>query len=174
METKIRPATEEDEGALTDLMLDFKEEHSRMIGGEKDMEPETARKEVRTRLKCQDEGYFVAVPKEPKREQCNLLGFRRWKYEEDFYFSKTLYVRPEARRSGVARALIRHFEDWLVDKGQEIACITCTPHNVAMINLARSEGYDILNTVELRKNLTSKPPEPRKEKEALGLNWKVL
>jgi GNAT superfamily N-acetyltransferase len=77
------------------------------------------------------------------------------------------------RRKGVARILIRHFEEWVKEKGQDIACISCTPHNLAMIMLARSEGYEILNMIEMRKNLTEKE-KPRGEVEALGFKWKIL
>jgi len=70
--------------------------------------------------------------------------------------------------------LIRHFEQWVLEKGQEITCISCTPHNIAMIQLARSGGYDLLNTVELRKNLTERMPNPNREVEALRLSWKAL
>ena len=78
------------------------------------------------------------------------------------------------RRQGVAKELVRHIEQWVLGKGQDIACISCTPQNVAMMTLARSEGYDILNMIEMRKNLTDDAREPRSETEAVGLKWKVL
>ena len=174
MDTTIRPASRDDLRELAELVANFKREHSRMIGGSKEINPQNLVEEVEERLDKRKQGYFVATNPSTEGATGNLLGFRRWKCEEDFYFSKALYVEPDARRSGVAKALIQHFEDWLLEKGQEVACISCTPHNIAMIKLARSEGYDILNTIELRKHLTDNPPEHRDEKRALGLNWKVL
>lgn len=55
-----------------------------------------------------------------------------------------------------------------------ISCINCMPQNVAMINLARSEGYKILNQIELRKNLTDEAPEPRGERKTLDYRWEIL
>ena len=171
MEIEIRSARKEDEEELARLVTQFKREHSEMIGGEGDFALDAAREEVAERMAGEDEGYFVAVDGDGPD---HLLGYRRWKLEEEIYFSKELYVVPESRRSGVARALIGHFEDWLLDRDQEIACISCTPHNMAMIGLARSEGYNVLNTIEMRKNLTDSAREPRGRKEALGFTWKVL
>lgn len=43
-----------------------------------------------------------------------------------------------------------------------------------MIALARSEGYDILNMIEMRKDLTRDSRPHRDETDALGLKWKRL
>ena len=77
-------------------------------------------------------------------------------------------------RQGVAKELVRYFEQWVLSKGQDIACISCAPQNVAMMTLARSEGYEILNTIEMRKALTGDAREPRSETKAVGLKWKIL
>jgi GNAT superfamily N-acetyltransferase len=104
----------------------------------------------------------------------DLVGFRHWELHEGFYFTRELHVLRSARRRGVARALIHHFERWLLERGQTVACISCTPHNLAMIELARSEGYGILNTIEMRKNLNVDHCTPRGRADALGLVWEVL
>ena len=170
MRVIVREATREDLERLAPLVQGFWQEHSEMLGGPGEYcTPEEAREEVQKYLSREDTGYFVAVYSSGR-----FVGFRRWELHDDFYFTRELYVIPEVRRQGVARALIRHFEQWVLKKGQEIACISCTPHNVAMIQLARSEGYGILNTLELRKNLTERMRKPQGEVEALGLKWKIL
>ena len=105
---------------------------------------------------------------------CDLLGYRKWKYRDDFFFTKEMYVVLETRRSGIARELIQFFEKWVLSRDQKIACVSIAPHNTAMLNLLRSEGYDILNTIELRKNLSSDNHTPRSEIEVFGHKWKVL
>ena len=170
MHVTIREATLEDVERLAPLVQGFWQEHNEMLGGPGEYcTLEEAREEAQKYLSREATGYFVAVDSSGR-----VVGFRRWELHDDFYFTRELYVVPEMRRKGVARALIRHFERWVLEKGQGIACIACTPHNVAMIRLARSEGYDILNTLELRKNLTDRMPKPQGEVEALGLKWKIL
>ena len=169
MDIRIRAAAASDREGLTHLVRAFRDEHSLLIGGQGRCTLDEAAQEVARYLGRDDAGYFVAV------DPTGLpVGFRRWERRDGFYFTRELYIIPEVRRQGVARALIRHFERWLLENGQEIACISCTPHNVAMIALARAEGYGILNTIEMRKDLGASPRTPRGEREALGLAWKVL
>ena len=140
-----------------------------MLGGKGNFTPEDAVNEARKYLNRKDMGYFVAVDSSNR-----LVGFRRWELHDDFYFTRELYVVPDMRQKGVARELIRHFEKWVQKRGQDIACISCIPHNIAMITLACSEGYDILNMIEMRKNLTKDSSPPRSKIKALGLKWKKL
>ena len=79
-----------------------------------------------------------------------LVGFRRWVLQEGFYFTREMYVVADRRRQGIAGLLIRSFEEWLLDRGQDIACISIVPGNSAMIGLARAVGYDgIAPSVEI-------------------------
>jgi len=169
MGIRIREVTKEDIENFAQLVLNFKNEHSHMIGGEGIFMLDDAMEEVRRYLARDDTGYFVALDSSDK-----LIGFRRWELHDDFYFTRELYIIPDARRRGIAKALVRHFEKWVIEKGQDIASISCTPHNIAMIALVYSEGYDILNMIEMRKNLSSNLREPRSETEVLGMKWKIL
>jgi GNAT superfamily N-acetyltransferase len=145
MRVRICEANLGDLDRLAPLVQGFWQEHNEMLGGAGDYYTlEEALEEVKKHLSREDSAYFVAIDSSGR-----FVGFRRWKLHDDFYFTRELYVIPEMRRKGVARALIRHFERWALKKGQEIARISCTPHNIAMIRLARAEGYDILNTIEL-------------------------
>lgn len=168
MEVKIKEATENEAEQVTDLVVQFREEHSRLVGGEKSVEREEISDEIGSVLKNEDEGVFVALI------DGKVVGYRSWELRDEFYFTKELFVAPDYRREGIAKALIRRMEEWLQEQGQDIACISCVPQNVAMLGLARSEGYEILNQVELRKNLTDQPPDPRSEGHALGYRWKIL
>ena len=166
----IREALRDDMDNLARLLLAFTNEHSQMIGGKGSFTLDQAIEEVKENLHRQDSGYFIALDSSSNQ----LVGFRRWELHDGFYFTRELYVIPDMRRQGVAKELVRHFEQWVLGKAQDIACISCTPHNVAMMRLARSEGYEILNMIEMRKNLTDDAGEPRSETEAVGLKWKVL
>jgi len=169
LEVRIRVAMEKDIPQLAQLVCDFWNEHTQLLGGKGNFTFEDGEREVKRYLGMETSGYFLVINDEGK-----IVGFRRWELHDDFYWTRELYVVPEMRRKGVARALIRHFEKWVLERGQNIACISCIPHNIAMIMLARSEGYDILNMIEMRKNLTDDAPKPSGEVEALGLRWKIL
>lgn len=170
MANMIREALRGDVDKLARLLLAFRTEHSQMIGGKGSFTLDQAREEVKENLHRQDSGYFIALDSSSNQ----LVGFRRWELHDGFYFTRELYVIPDMRRQGVAKELVRHFEQWVLGKAQDIACISCTPHNVAMMRLARSEGYRILNMIEMRKDLIDDAGEPRSETEAMGLKWKVL
>ena len=169
VEIRIREAIEQDVRYLAELVSEFRNEHSRMIGGQGNVFVRDGLKEVERYRRREDTGYFVAVD-----ARSRIVGFRRWEQRDGFHFTRELYVTPAMRRKGVAKELIRHFEQWVLEKGQQIACISCTPHNAAMIALARSEGYTTLNTIELRKNLDGSTERPRGETHALGLVWELL
>jgi len=166
----IRETFKDDINDLAQLVLEFRKEHTQMLGGKCTLTLDEAVEEVKEHLDKEDSGYFVAVDSLSNQ----LIGFRRWELHEGFYFTRELYIIPDMRRQGIAKALIRHFEKWVLEKGQNIACISCVPHNVAMIMLARSEGYEILNMIEMRKDLTGKTKKPRSQTDALGLRWKLL
>ncbi len=166
----IREALRDDTDNLARLLLAFRNEHSQMMGGKGSFTLEQAREEVKGNLHRQDSGYFAALNSSSNQ----LVGFRRWELCDGFYFTRELYVIPDMRRQRVAKELVRHFEQWVLGKGQDIACISCTPQNVAMMTLARSEGYGILNMIEMRKDLIDDAGEPRSETEAVGLKWKLL
>ena len=166
----IREAIRDDTDDLARLLLAFRNEHSRMIGGKGSFTLDQAREEVKGNLGRKDSGYFAALDSSSNE----LVGFRRWELHEGFYFTGELYVIPSMRRQGVAKELVRYFEQWVLGKGQDIACISCVPQNAAMMTLARSQGYEILNTIEMRKALTDDAREPRGETKAVGLKWKTL
>jgi GNAT superfamily N-acetyltransferase len=166
----VREALTDDTDDLARLLLAFRNEHSQMIGGKGSFTLDQATEEVQGNLRRQDSGYFAALDSSSNR----LVGFRRWELHDGFYFTGELYVIPGMRRQGVAKELVRYFEQWVRSKGQDTACISCAPQNVAMMTLARSEGYEILNTIEMRKALTDDAREPRGETKAVGLKWRVL
>ncbi len=120
---RIRQADQSDAGELTRLVHRFNREHSRLIGGRGMHHESNASTEVQSRLKREDTGYFVAVDSTSGR----IVAFRRWELHEGFYFTGPLHVTPDLRRSGVARALIRHVERWLLQKGRTSLAFPACP-----------------------------------------------
>ncbi len=168
LDIHVRAAVKDDISILAQLVCGFWNEHHQLLGSQKTFSLDDAIAEVTNHLSSPHGGYFVAV------DGLDVLAFRRWELRDEFYFTRELFVKPGFRGRGIAKALIAHFEAWLLTRSQEMACISCVPHNHAMIRLARAEGYEILNTIELRKNLSDSHPEPRDFVTALGMEWKQL
>lgn len=164
---KIREATEGDREELLPLIRDFWNENRYSAGYEANRTLENAEEEFNKYMNKEEAGIFLA------EDDNRIVGFRSWEIQDGFYFSRELFVIPELRRKGVARKLIHHFEIWLQEKNQDKACVWVTPRNEAMIELARSEGYDVLNMIELCKPFEWSIEDPPGEAEALGRKWRI-
>lgn len=150
------------------LIRGFWNEHRQTAGYEPSWTLDKAEKEFNRYIENEGSGIFVAKDSENK-----IVGFRSWELNNDFYFTRELYVIPEMRRKGIAKKLIKHFEVWLKEKGQDKACIWITPRNKAMIELARSLGYGVLNMIEICKPFEWREANPPGEAEALGKKWRI-
>ena len=169
MSITIRQAISDDVTALIKLVSQFWPEQSRMIGGNFSLTEEECLAEVNDRLSDSNSGYFIAL-----NESGEIVGYRSWELSGSFYTTCEMFVVPTMRRQGIAAQLVEHFERWLADQGQDIACISITPQNNAMLKLLVREGYTILNKVEFRKNLSPDARAPRSTLRLYDLEWNVL
>ncbi|MFO8062147.1 MAG: GNAT family N-acetyltransferase, partial [bacterium] len=167
MEYKIQQATTRDIEGLSLLLKAFRNEHSLLLSSNREYTLKEAQEEVKSVLEDPACGYFII------ESDGEMAGFRRWELHEGFYFTREMYVREDMRGRGLAKAMIRHFENWVKNNGQGIACISCIPVNDPMIDIARSEGYDILNTIEMRKDLKGRN-KAYNTVSALGRIWNVI
>lgn len=60
VETRIRKARKADVPELAELLKLFREEHSRLIGGDKTVDTKETLKEAKTNIEKTARGYFVA------------------------------------------------------------------------------------------------------------------
>jgi len=167
MEYKIQQATRGDIEELSLLLKAFRNEHSSLLGGKTEYTLQEAQEEVKSVLESPACGYLII------ESDGEMAGFRRWELHEGFYFTREMYVREDMRGRGFSKAMIRHFETWARKEGQDIACISSIPANDPMIDIARSEGYDILNTIEMRKDLKDRN-RTYNTVNALGRIWNIM
>lgn len=165
----VRSAIETDKEQIIVLVTEFWAEHRSLLNSNYKLDYDVTATEVQKKYANPNTGYIVAV----KQTTNKIVGFRRWELHDGFYFSKEMYVKPAMRKKGIAKHMIKHFEQWLMDKGQDIACISLVPRNSKMLELARSEGYTILNTIELRKNLSTDLKKPNTKISFLKKDWEV-
>lgn len=62
--------------------------------------------------------------------------------EEELGLFATTYVAPEARRSGVASALLRAGESWMLTHGLRVAATFTDVHNERLLAFYASHGYE--------------------------------
>jgi GNAT superfamily N-acetyltransferase len=87
-----------------------------------------------------------------------------WRGGPSGLFSTT-YVAPEARRLGVARALLERGEAWMRERGLPSASTWTAAHNVKLIRLYEGRGYAVVETqseggddmVRLGRSLSDSP-----------------
>jgi len=96
----------------------------------------------------------------------------RYECHDGAYFGRELYVRPEQRRRGIGRLLLHEVERRVRAAGEKDLFVSIVPANRVALAFALRCGYDVLNTVELRKNLDDSL-SPRSEVECLGLHLKL-
>lgn len=67
---------------------------------------------------------------------------------EEYGLMATIYVAPEARRSGVAEQLVEQVEVWMREHGLERAATNTGQHNRKLIRLFEKRGYTISDRIE--------------------------
>lgn len=77
----------------------------------------------------------------------------------DFGYGSTIYVEPEYRRLGIARALLEAADEWMLQRNLTMAFYNTAITNSKLISLFCSEGYELIEEhgemVRLRKSLNS-------------------
>jgi len=169
MKIEIRHAELPDIDLVAGLVARFRMEHSALIGGDSQVAASEVRNEIEAHINSERCGYILGFDRDGA-----AAGYRRWEDSDGFIFTRELYVIPQYRQMGIARQLIEFTEKWLLEIGQDIACISIVPSNDVMIGLARSMGYTTLNTIEVRKDLTGGGRKPRNQVEAVNSTWEVL
>lgn len=79
------------------------------------------------------------------------IGYVVCRVEEPTVWVESLYVKPEARRKGVAGKLFAKAEEIAAGFGEETVFNNVHPNNERMIAFLRKHGYTVLNLIEIRK-----------------------
>jgi ribosomal protein S18 acetylase RimI-like enzyme len=133
--------------------------------------PEISRKEAKeiTSESIKNSCIFVA------EEHSKLVGFSRIGNWEGTYFVREVFVEEPYRRRGVGNELLISCEKLVREKGESSIFLTVEPKNSVSINFLRSNGYDTLNMLELRKDLLTKNAPKREDiTEILGHRFRLL
>ena len=148
---QILPLTEEHLNEFITLYIEFFKELRGKQGWSPD-EEEVYKREVENYFKRGDM-VFLAV------EEGKLAGFIRVSSREGCFWIEELFVRPKFRGRGIGRALVERAEEE-VRKHDDALYLFVLPQDKDAIAFWKKLGYDVINTIELVKDLE---PTPRDE-----------
>ena len=108
-------------------------------------------------------------------EQEKLVGFARIQFWDGAYFIREVFVKKPFRRKGVGSKLLARCENFVSKNRETSVYLTVEPkHSVSIQYLIRN-GYDTLNMLEFRKDLSTDGfPERQGEVEILGHELRLL
>lgn len=148
---QILPLTEEHLNEFITLYIEFFKELRGKQGWSPD-EEEVYKREAENYFKRGDM-VFLAV------EEGKLAGFIRVSSREGCFWIEELFVRPKFRGRGIGRALVERAEEE-VRKHDDALYLFVLPQDKDAIAFWKKLGYDVINTIELVKDLE---PTPRDE-----------
>ncbi|NJE53890.1 GNAT family N-acetyltransferase [Thermococcus sp. 21S9] len=109
---------------------------------------------------------FLAIEEEP-------LGFIRVSSREGSFWVEELFVRPEFRGRGIGRVLVERAEEE-VRKHDDALYLFVLPQDKDAIAFWKKLGYDVINTVELVKDLEHSERPSFHTVELLGGPFKIF
>ena len=80
-----------------------------------------------------------------------LVGYIVCRIDEPCLWVEHIYVREDCRRKGVGTMLFRKAEEIAASMGEDTVYNFVHPNNENMIRFLRSNGYTVLNMIEIRK-----------------------
>ena len=80
-----------------------------------------------------------------------LAGYIVCRIDEPCLWVEQIFVREDHRRKGVAAMLFRKAEEIAASMGEDTVYNFVHPNNENMIRFLRSQGYTVLNMIEIRK-----------------------
>jgi GNAT superfamily N-acetyltransferase len=167
-EVMIRRFQENDFQGLSSFYRDFYNELRGSQGCEARLEKKEADQVARESLEGKSQVFLA----ENHRE---LVGFARVQFWEGAYFVREVFVRKQFRRKGVGSKLLASCEEFVLRNGETSIYLAVEPKHTVSIEYLIHNGYDTLNMLELRKDLTMDSfPERQDTIEILGHKLRLL
>lgn len=79
--------------------------------------------------------------------------------EDDVVWLESIYVRPEYRRKGIGKMLLDKAQNIATEHGNDTLYLYVHPNNDTMLNFLKTNGYDVLNLIEVRKAYPDEQPD---------------
>jgi GNAT superfamily N-acetyltransferase len=166
---QIRSSTEADFMALVPLYRGFYRLHRQLLGGSEAIGVEEAI-EITKEAMDPSAGWLIVAQ---DADSGRLAGFAHWEERQGAFFGRELYVDPDHRGRGIGSRLQKEVEQRVRQAGGKALFVSILPHNHQMLTFALRRGYDTLNTLELRKELTDGQAR-RSQVSLLDLEFKII
>ena len=151
----VRPVQSDDNGALIQLIAQFRSTLTQFRGGQWTQDIEAAEREL-GQYHVLGNPIFVA-----ENEKDEIVGYLVCRIQDDIVWAESLFVSPDFRRMGYASALYGKAEELARQKGNEPVYNWVHPNNDRMIAFLKKRGYGVLNLVELRRTRPGEQPAER-------------
>ena len=89
------------------------------------------------------------------------IGYGVCRIDDDVVWLESIYVRPEFRRQGIGKMLFEKAEAIAKEYGNDTLYQYVHPNNDRMLNFLKTNGYDVLNLIEIRKAYKDEEPEEK-------------
>ncbi len=163
---RIREYDVHDFVGLTELVAEFYTFH-RQLTGRSPLPSEEAATIIPKEMLQESSYVLVAEPTDSK----DVVGFCRIELHEGAYFLREIGVTENWRIRGVGTALLRAAEKYIKEAGKTNLYLSVVPRNIDAIRFFVRRGYDIINTLELRTEV-SKEKIQRTPLHFLGLQFR--
>jgi ribosomal protein S18 acetylase RimI-like enzyme len=145
----VREYDENDFPALCELVAEFFTHHRR-LNGRGPLPPDEAATLIPRDILQDTSHLLVAEPTEGGK----IVGFCRVENHEGAYFLRELGVASSWRIRGIGTALLREAEAFIKSKGETNLYLSVVPRNTDAVRFFVRRGYNVINTIELRTNVT--------------------
>ncbi len=145
----IRPYDLPDFASLCQLVAEFFSFH-RNLAGRGPMPPEEAATIIPTDMLRPECTILIAEQK----ANGGVVGFCRIENHEGAYFLRELMVTEKYRLRGIGSSLLNAAEKFIYDAGESNLYLSLLPRNTVALRFFVRNGYNTINTIELRKPLS--------------------
>ena len=129
---------------LVYLVKDFRKHLAKLKNRESDVDVDEALEELKYYV---DNGYPIYAISDAGR----YIGYEVMKIIEDVVWVESIYVLPEYRRKGVGKLLLQKAEEISEEYRNDTLYFNVHPNNHGMLRFLKTNGYDVLNLIEIRK-----------------------
>ena len=140
-----------DADRIAPLVVEFRRALDSYTGLSSQTDTGSAREEILEYLR---KGYPVYAAE----DRGDLAGYVVCRIDEPCLWVEHIFVREAYRRRGTATLLFRKAEEIAASMGEDTVFNYVHPNNAGMIRFLRSQGYTVLNMIEIRKPYRGERP----------------
>jgi ribosomal protein S18 acetylase RimI-like enzyme len=140
----VRPFRESDKTEVALLIAELRVALAGLKGKTVELDRQAATEEL-------DEYLDLNSPLFVSELENQVVGYIICRVDGNTVWAEMMYVKPEVQRQGIATNLFSRAEELAVSLGGSTLYNWTHPNNDAIIAFLRSQGYTVMNLIEVRK-----------------------